>query len=67
MREAACPVIASAMKVQTDLAELSFSLRRLRRALRRCSTCPDKQCPLMQELFIAITDALMELSEEWNL
>jgi hypothetical protein len=67
MSEAACRVIASALKEQADLAELSISLRRLRRALRLCATCPDKHCPLMQELSTAITNALMELSEEWNL
>lgn len=64
--EPACPVIAAALKVQGDLDELAASMQRLRRAVRKCANCPQKDCPLLLELSTAISNALMELTETWN-
>lgn len=64
--EPACPVIAAALKVQGDLNELSASMHQLRRALRKCATCPEKECPLLQALSTAISNALVTLTEAWD-
>lgn len=67
MNEPPCGVLTAAMEVQGDLSKLATSMRRLRRALRQCARCPEKNCPLIQELSFAISNTLYELTEDLDL
>ena len=67
MSHPTCKALLEARQVEHSLAELSVRMRRLRRALRRCKTCPQSHCPLLRAFSAAVHTAIAELSEEWNL
>ena len=67
MNYPACKVLIEARKVEDSLDDLTVHMRRLRRALRQCDTCPEKHCPLLVEFSAAIQTAIAELTEEWHL
>jgi hypothetical protein len=61
-----CPVLADAARI-TDLAQdIQRAMRRLRRDLDRCKTCPaGERCPVLlnyqDQISQAITEVLSEL------
>jgi hypothetical protein len=60
-----CPVLADAARI-TDLAQdLQRTMRRLRRDLDRCKTCPaGEQCPVLQNYQAQISQAITEVFSE---
>jgi hypothetical protein len=60
-----CPVLADAARI-TDLAQdLQHAMRRLRRDLNRCKTCPaGEQCPVLQNYQAQISRAIAEVLSE---
>ena len=64
----ACPVLADAARI-TDLAQdLQRTMRRLRRDLNRCKTCPIvEQCPVLQNYQTQISQAIAEVFSELTL
>jgi hypothetical protein len=60
-----CPVLADAARI-TDLAEdLQRTMRRLRRDLNRCKTCPaGERCPVLQSYQAQIRQAILEVFSE---
>jgi hypothetical protein len=62
-----CKVIRLAQIAESDMQSLSSTMRRLRAALSQCETCPDQNCTAIIDLSSAISTAIAELTEEWNL
>lgn len=62
-----CPVIENAQKAFTLSKDLSRAMRRLRRSLNRCKTCPYTDCPAILQLNQQIRSAIEDLADEWHL
>ena len=60
-----CPILADTARI-TDLAQdLQRTMRRLRRDLSRCKTCPaGEQCPVLQNYQAQISQAITEVLSE---
>ena len=60
-----CPVLADTARI-TDLAQdIQRAMRRLRRDLNRCKTCPaEEQCPVLQNYQAQINQAITEVLSE---
>lgn len=61
-----CPVLAGISRISDLTQDIQRTMRKLRRDLDRCKTCPaGPQCPVLQEyqalIHEAITDVLAEL------
>lgn len=63
-----CPVLADAVRI-TDLAQdIQRTMRRLRRDLNRCKTCPaGEQCPVLQNYQDQISQAIAEVLSELHI
>ncbi len=61
----ACPILVDAARI-TDLAQdIQRTMRRLRRDLNRCKTCPaGEQCPVLQSYQAQISQAIAEVFSE---
>ena len=60
-----CPVLADAARISDLAQDIQRTMRRLRRDLNRCKTCPaEEQCPVLQNYQAQISQAIEEVFTE---
>jgi hypothetical protein len=63
-----CPLQARFDAVLKDTQELNISLRKLKRAMRQCSECPEEgQCQALANFNAQFAIAVQEVTEEWGI
>lgn len=63
-----CPVIQHADRVLDLSKSTAAALRKFRRSLQYCQSCPKEGvCPNLESLNSQIAAAIQDLTEEWNL
>ena len=60
-----CPILADADRITELTQDIRRAMRRLRRDLNRCKTCPaEEQCPVLQNYQAQISQAIAEVLSE---
>jgi hypothetical protein len=60
-----CPILADAERITELTQDIRRAMRRLRRDLNRCKTCPaEEQCPVLQNYQAQISQAITEVLSE---
>ena len=60
-----CPILADAARITDLTQDIRRAMRRLRRDLNRCKTCPvGEQCPVLQNYQAQINQAITEVLSE---
>jgi hypothetical protein len=64
-----CPIGADSLKVAALSHDLVRALRRLRRDMQLCQSCPRDAaaCPLLGEFNSLVSQAIEEVWEEWEI
>ena len=63
-----CPIKTEISAALDSTEALAAALRKLKRAMRLCATCPfEAQCGLLADFNASFEAALGELQEEWNI
>ena len=62
-----CPILASATRITNLAQDMRRTMRKLRRDLNRCKTCPARQqCPILQDYEGQITEAISAVLAEFS-
>jgi hypothetical protein len=65
---ARCPVKADAEQVVTTGQDFVKALRRLKRSLNACRTCPlAEDCPILSNLNAQVVAAITQVNIEWGM
>ena len=68
LRPSPCPVLDDTVLIQSLSTDLVKTLRKLRRDLRACESCPGvDECPVLKNFNGQVTTAIHEVIEEWGL
>lgn len=63
-----CPVVPFTTKVLASASELNLALKRLRRAMHHCESCPNSvDCPILADFNSKFNTALQQITDEWGL
>jgi len=62
-----CPILASTTHITNLAQDMRRTMRKLRRDLNRCKTCPARQqCPILQDYEGQITEAISAVLAEFS-
>lgn len=68
MTSPTCPILTDVSQIQAHSKDLVRTMRKLRRDLRTCETCPSAEnCRILAAYQANVQTALDEITEEWNL
>jgi hypothetical protein len=63
-----CPLWDEVQEAAISAKRLSASMRRLRRSMRHCQVCSEREeCPVLIQFNQSFHEALQEVMEEWGL
>lgn len=63
-----CPILAGLSQITSLAQDIRSTMRRLRRDLNRCKTCPaGQQCPILQRYQEQINQAIADVLAEFHL
>jgi hypothetical protein len=62
-----CPVLQDTRNIQGLSHDLAKSIRKLRRDLKACESCPSyDECAVLKEFNSLVQSAINEVSAEWD-
>lgn len=62
-----CPILASAARITNLAQDMKRTMRKLRRDLNHCKTCPARQqCPVLQDFEARVSEAISAVLAEFN-
>jgi hypothetical protein len=62
-----CPILSGTTRITNLAQDMRRTMRKLRRDLNRCKTCPaGQQCPFLQDYEERISEAISAVLAEFN-
>lgn len=62
-----CPILAGTTRITNLAQDMKRTMRKLRRDLNRCKTCPaGQQCPVLQDYEERISEAISAVLAEFS-
>ena len=64
-----CPLLADKQRIEDLTEDIVRAMRKMRADMRFCDRCKidPQECLILQDLNLAVNEALTQITEEWNL
>ena len=62
-----CPILKDRIRIFDLTSSLNATFRQLSQVMEACRDCPQTECPIRAHINQQVTEAITEITEEWNL